>query len=112
MAAAGEELYTQREQRFNDIVALKKPDRVPVIGHTYPLLRRPVEGLLQREAGYDHEQHYAAIRDATVEFGWDFVPTNGCSPPTATKPWASSSCAGRAATCPTTRRSSSSRAST
>ena len=31
MSITGEELYREREQRFNDVVALGKPDRVPVV---------------------------------------------------------------------------------
>lgn len=31
MSPTPEELYAQREQRFNDIVALRKPDKVPVM---------------------------------------------------------------------------------
>jgi len=76
MTATGEELYQQREQRFNDIVALKKPDHVPVIAHTIHYFADKVKGFSQREAGYNHKQHYDAIKDVTVEFGWEFVPTN------------------------------------
>ena len=76
MTATGEELYQQREQRFNDIVALKKPDHVPVIAHTIHYFADKVKGFSQREAGYNHKQHYDAIKDVTVEFGWELVPTN------------------------------------
>ncbi len=76
MSPTGEELYTQREQRFNDIVALKKADHVPVIGHTIHYFADLWKGHSHKEAGYNHTQHYAAIRDATIEFGWEFVPTN------------------------------------
>ncbi len=55
---------------------MKKPDHVPVIGHTIHYFADLWKGYSQKQAGYDHEQHYAAIRDATVEFGWEFVPTN------------------------------------
>jgi hypothetical protein len=38
-------LYAEREKRFNDIVALKKPDRVPVtplVTHYFPTKIRGV----------------------------------------------------------------------
>ncbi len=35
------------------------------------------KGISNRDAGFDHERHYDAIKDATLEFGWDFTPTNG-----------------------------------
>ena len=77
MARTGEELYKQRERRFNDIVALKKPDRVPVVPHVIHYFATKWKGISNRDAGFDHKAHYDAIRDATVEFGWDFTPTNG-----------------------------------
>ena len=76
MSSTGEELYKQREQRFNDIVALKKPDHVPVIGHTIHYFADLWKGYSHKEAGFNHPQHYAAIREATIEFGWEFEPTN------------------------------------
>ena len=39
MTPTPEELYAQREQRFNDIVALKKPDKIPfmpLMMHYFP----------------------------------------------------------------------------
>ena len=77
MALSGEELFKQREQRFNDIVALRRPDRVPVIplvAHYFPT---KIKGISNREAGYDHELRLRCLREATTEFGWDFLPATG-----------------------------------
>ncbi len=84
MTATGEELYKQREQRFDDIVALKKPDRVPVVPVDIHYFATKVKGISNRDAGYDHKRHFDAIRDATLEFGWDGAPYNGV---TATDGW-------------------------
>ena len=113
MSAAGEELYKQREQRFNDIVALKRPDRVPIVPHVIHYFATKWKGISNRDAGFDHQRHYDCHqgRDASSSAGTSRRPT-ACSRPTATRRWAPRSCAGRAATCPTTPRSSSSRAST
>ena len=76
MAATAEELYRQREQRFNDIVALKKPDRIPVIplvAHYFPT---KIKGISNGDAGYDHELRLGSLREATVEFGWDMMPAS------------------------------------
>jgi Uroporphyrinogen decarboxylase (URO-D) len=73
----GEQLYQQREQRFNDIVALRKPDRVPVIplvAHYFPT---KVKGVSNRDAGFDHELRLRCLREATTEFGWDMLPATG-----------------------------------
>jgi hypothetical protein len=76
MSATGEERYKQSEQRFNDIVALKKPDRVPVVPLACGYFADLWKGHSYKEAGYNHVQHYAAIKDATIEFGWDLSPMN------------------------------------
>jgi hypothetical protein len=77
MSSTGEELYKQREQRFNDIVALRRPDRVPIVPHVIHYFATKVKGISNRDAGYDHKLHYDAIKEATIRFGWDFTPTNG-----------------------------------
>ena len=71
------ELYAQREQRFNDVVALKKPDRVPLVPLVLHYFPTRIKGISNREAGYDHKVRMDALRDATLEFGWDFAPPNG-----------------------------------
>ena len=76
MTATPEELYAQREQRFNDVVALKKPDRVPVMPlyvHNFPTL---IKGISNKDAGYDHETRWQSTKEATLRFGWNFAPTN------------------------------------
>jgi hypothetical protein len=71
------ELYAQREQRFNDVVALKKPDRVPLVPLVQHYFPTRIKGISNRDAGYDHTLRMDALRDATLEFGWDFAPPNG-----------------------------------
>ena len=76
MTPTPEELYAQREQRFNDAVALKKPDRVPVMPlyvHNFPTL---IKGISNKDAGYDHETRWQSTKEATLRFGWNFAPTN------------------------------------
>ena len=76
MTAAPEELYAQREQRFNDAVALKGTDRVPVMPlyvHNFPTL---IKGVSDKDAGYDHELRWQSTKEATLRFGWNFAPTN------------------------------------
>ena len=76
MTPTPEELYAQREQRFNEVVALKKPDRVPVMPlyvHNFPTL---IKGISNKDAGYDHETRWQSTKEATLRFGWNFAPTN------------------------------------
>jgi hypothetical protein len=78
-----EQLYAEREQRFNDIVALKKPDRVPIVPLVTHYFPTKIKGVSNREAGYDNAVRYAAMREATQEFGWDFAPATGLFPSAA-----------------------------
>ena len=77
MTLTPQELYAQREQRFNDIVALRKPDRIPLVPLVVHYFPTKIRGISNRDAGYDHTVRMDAVRDATVEFGWDFAPANG-----------------------------------
>jgi len=77
MSPTAEELFKQREQRFNDVVTLRKPDRVPLVPLGCGYFADLWKGYSYKEAGYNNPQHYAAIRDATIEFGWDMMPLNG-----------------------------------
>jgi hypothetical protein len=70
-------LYAEREQRFNDIVALKKPDRVPVISIAHHYFATKVKGISNKDAGYDSALRYSSMREATVKFGWDMCPSSG-----------------------------------
>jgi hypothetical protein len=73
-------LCAERERRFNDIVALRKPDRVPVmplVTHYFPT---KVRGISNRDAGYDHALRYRCMKEADLEFGWDWAAPNGVFP--------------------------------
>ena len=69
MTAAPEELYAQREQRFNDAVALKGTDVVPVMPLTIHNFATGLKGISNKVAGYDHEARWQATKDATLRFG-------------------------------------------
>ena len=76
MTCTPEELYARREQRFNDAVALKGTDVVPIMPlyvHNFPTL---IKGVSDKDAGYDHELRWQSTREATLRFGWNFAPTN------------------------------------
>lgn len=77
MSKTPQELYAEREQRFNDIVALKKPDRValmPQVVHYFP---SRIKGISNKEAGYDDALRYRCMKEADIEFGWDWAVPNG-----------------------------------
>jgi hypothetical protein len=76
LVAINQQLYQQREERFNDIVALRKPDRVPVMPlvMTYFPTRRM--GMTDRNGGYDNSGRYDSCRQAVLDFGWDWAVPN------------------------------------
>ena len=71
------QLFAEREKRFNDVVALKKPDRVPVIPLITHYFPTRIKGISHRDAGYDCALRHRAVKEATLEFGWDMCPTSG-----------------------------------
>jgi Uroporphyrinogen decarboxylase (URO-D) len=76
MPATPEQLYAQREKRFNDVVALKKPDRVPIMPLYVHNFATRIKGISNKDAGYDHETRWQSTKEATIRFGWNFAPTN------------------------------------
>ena len=72
--------FLAREKRFNDIVALKRPDRVPVVPLCLQYFATRIAGVSNRDAGYDHELMYGCLAEATVRFDWDIAPQTGVLP--------------------------------
>ncbi len=77
MSSTPEQLYAEREQRFNDIVALKRPDRVPVIPIAHHYFGNKAMGISNKDVGYDTALRYRTVKEAVVRFGWDMCPASG-----------------------------------
>ncbi len=73
MSKSPEELFKEREQRWNDAVALKEPDRVPLAPFVGFWPAR-YKGLSFKEAMFDHERAAAAYKNTVLEFDWDMAP--------------------------------------
>ena len=74
MAKSAQELYQEREQRFNDAVALRKPDRVPIVLFAEFFMTK-YQGLTNKEALYDYEKMAEAWKATMADFDWDMAPT-------------------------------------
>jgi hypothetical protein len=72
--------FAQREQRFNDIVALKRPDRIPVVPLVTQYFPTRIAGISNRDAGYDHAARFRCLKEATLRFDWDVAPMSGVLP--------------------------------
>ncbi len=77
MAPIPQQLYDEREKRFNDIVALRKPDRVPVLPLIVHYFSTRQQGISDRDAGYDDALRCESCKKAVLEFGWDLAVPNG-----------------------------------
>ena len=75
--------YAEREKRFADIVALRKPDRIPLIPMVVQYFPTTIKGVSKRAAGFDNALRYRCTREATLEFGWDLLPNVGVLPSAA-----------------------------
>jgi hypothetical protein len=80
VTSGAEALYAERERRFNDVVALRKPDRVPVIPLITHYFPTKIRGISNRDAGYRFDLLYQSMAEAAIEFGWDFAPPTGLLP--------------------------------
>jgi len=74
MAKTPQQLYAEREKRYNDAVALRKPDRVPVVGFVDFFPTR-YKRMTNKQAMYDYEATAKAYLDVTLEFDWDMAPS-------------------------------------
>ncbi|NLE75822.1 MAG: hypothetical protein GX605_03595 [Chloroflexi bacterium] len=70
---AADVLYRQRLQRFEDAVALRQPDRVPMASLASFFMTR-LAGISPGQALYDYEAMAAAWRASAQRLGWDLAP--------------------------------------
>ena len=74
MDQSPELLFEERERRFRDAVALRKPDRVPVVlGAEFFMTKH--QGLTNKQAMYDYELMAQAWKASVIDFDWDMAPT-------------------------------------
>ena len=65
--------YLAREKRFNDAIALRKPDRVPLASMASFFMTR-YGGLTNAEAMYDYDKMAAAWIAGAQKLNWDMAP--------------------------------------
>ncbi len=75
MSQTPQELLREREQRVNDAIALKKPDRIPVIP-LFGAFASAYAGISRREELYDLEKSY----DANLKVTLDLQPDMATAP--------------------------------
>lgn len=68
-----EELFKEREQRINDAVSLKEPDRVPLAPYAQFFPAR-YGGLTCGEAMYYYDRLTGAWKKTVIDFQWDAAP--------------------------------------
>jgi hypothetical protein len=80
MTPTPEELYAQREQRFNDIVALKKPDKIPVMPLMMHYFPNKIAGVSNAAVQADHFLRTKLMKEATLKFGFEWAAAVGVPP--------------------------------
>lgn len=70
MGKTTQELYKEREKRFNDAIQLKVPDRVP-IAPLFTFFAAKYAGITCREAMFDYEKLAAVTKKAILDFEVD-----------------------------------------
>jgi hypothetical protein len=80
MTPSPEELLAQREQRFNDIVALKKPDKIPFMPLMMHYFPNKVAGVSNAAAEADHALMTKLMKEATLKFGFEWAAAVGVPP--------------------------------
>lgn len=93
MEKAYEELCKERQQRVQDAVALKIPDRVPIWFQDASFFPAKYTGISFREAMYDSDKIFAAYKKTFADFepdlclnpGQDYVHVGLHAPISASK---------------------------
>jgi hypothetical protein len=80
MSPTPKELYAQREQRFNDIVALKKPDKIPFMPLMMHYFPNKIAGVSNAAAQADHFLQTKLMKEATLKFGFEWAAAVGTPP--------------------------------
>ena len=80
MSPSPEELYAQREQRFNDIVALRKPDKIPVMPLMMHYFPNRIAGVSNAAVQADHFLRTKLMKEATLKFGFEWAAAVGVPP--------------------------------
>jgi hypothetical protein len=80
MTPTPQDSYAQREQRFNDIVALRKPDKIPVMPLMMHYFPNKIAGVSNAAVQADHFLRHKLMKEATLKFGFEWAAAVGVPP--------------------------------
>jgi hypothetical protein len=80
MTPTPEELYAQREQRFSDIVALRRPDKIPFMPLMMHYFPNRIAGVSNAAVQADHFLQTRLMKEATLKFGFEWAAAVGTPP--------------------------------
>ncbi len=72
--------FLARTKRMDDAMHLRKPDRVPVAPLCIHFYATRVRGISNRDAMYQHERWFRALKEETLLRNWDAAPPAGPVP--------------------------------
>jgi hypothetical protein len=67
----GETLYQEKKKRIDDVISLKKTDRVPIWFQDASFFPPRYAGITAREAMYDADKAFAAYKKTFIDFDPD-----------------------------------------
>ena len=67
--------YLARARRMDDAMHLRKPDRVPVAPLVVHFYATRIKGISNRDAMYEQDRAFAALKEATIKHNWDAAPS-------------------------------------
>ncbi|MFH1152839.1 MAG: uroporphyrinogen decarboxylase family protein [Pseudomonadota bacterium] len=71
MEKSNESAFQARQKRLDDAIALRQPDRVPVVPLMTHFYSTRSKGISNKVCQYDIEKRVAALREVTLEFDFD-----------------------------------------
>jgi hypothetical protein len=72
--------YKERLQRFEDAIAVRGPDRIPVIPNSIHYYPTRTAGMSAKDATYQQEKRYQAWKEMILTYEFDLAPGHGILP--------------------------------
>jgi hypothetical protein len=73
--------FLVRQKRVDDAFNLRKPDRVALAPCVLHYFATRIQGISNRDAGYDMAKNMQAMKEAAVKYDWDGLPGYGAVRP-------------------------------
>jgi hypothetical protein len=73
MNRSNEKLYQEKKKRIDEVIALQKPDHVPIWFQDASIFPAKYAGITAREAMYDSDKAFVAYKKTFLDFDPDLI---------------------------------------